>query len=115
MASKNKYAPDVSWEDVSSFVREHTKQTGYQAHIVLCPLYGPNGDTYAEVHLRPLGATVHEPATLYTRGPLPLRQVSRQMSCILHLVAQAYEELACNPWLWTPAERARARGEVAGE
>lgn len=111
MAARNKYAPDISWEDVSTYVREHIRSTGYTADIVLCPDYGPNGDTFAEVHLRPADSPRSTPGTVTTRGPFPLRQVSRQMSILLHLVALAYRELEANPWLWTPDERKKARGE----
>lgn len=110
--SKQKYAPDLTFEDVSTYVREHERSTGYQAIIMLLAGKGYGGCDMAEVRLLPVGAPASTPAQIAARGPFPTRNISRQMSCLLHLVAQAYEDLNRNPWLWTPAERAKARGEI---
>lgn len=111
MASKNKYAPDISWEDVSSYVRDHTRSSGYQAVVLLVAGQGVGGGDYAEVRLYPLGTPTTGTPSIVTRGPFPSRQISRQMSIVLHLVAQAYNELTANPWLWSPERRLAARGE----
>lgn len=101
MGTRAKYAPDISFEDVSTYVREHECSTGHRAIIVLVPGRGIGGSDYAEVWLLPKDAPDHEPPTVKTRGPFPARQISRQMSLLLHLVAQAYQELEANPWLWS--------------
>lgn len=109
--SSRKYSAGVSWEDVSTYVREHTRSTGYRADVLLVAEGAPGGHSYAEVHLRPAGAPSTAPAVLIARGPFPGRQVDRQMSLLLHLVAQAYEDLEQNAWLWSPQARRAARGE----
>jgi hypothetical protein len=98
---KNKYAPDINFEDVSTYVREHERSTGYRAIIVLVPGRGIGGGDYVEVWLVPSAAPDHTTPTVKTRGPFPTRQIGRQMSALLHTVALAYQELEANPWLWT--------------
>lgn len=113
MGTRAKYAPDINFEDVSTYVREHTRSTGHRAIILLLAGVGPGGCDVAEVRLLPVGAPESAQAQVITRGPFPSKQISRQMSLLLHLVAQAYSELDSNPWLWSPERRAAVRGETA--
>ena len=112
VGSKAKYAPDINFEDISTYVREHRRSTGYDACIVLHSGTGPGGADWAEVRLVPASSTALSAAEIVTRGPFPSRNVSRQMSALLHLVAQAYADLEAHPWLWSPEQRKAARGEV---
>ena len=111
MASKNKYAPDINWEDLSTFVREHRRATGCDCVVVLHFGDGPGGADWAEARVLPEGKLAVSEAQVIARGEVPSRQISRVVSALLHRVAQAYTELDANPWLWAPSRRAAARGE----
>ena len=109
--SRNKYTPDISWEDVSTYVREHECSTGYRAVVLLLAGRGPGGCSYVEVRLVQTDEPDTAPTSLVCRGEFPERAVARQMRCVLHVVAQAYEMLDRNPWLWTADRRRAARGD----
>jgi len=105
MGSRNKYAPDIGWEDVSTYVRQHTRSTGYRAVIVLLAGRGVGGGDYVEVRLVPEAAPDTTGTPFITRGPFPSKQISRQMSAVLRTVADAYALLEASPWLWSEAQR----------
>ena len=110
---RDKYSPDINFEAVSTYVREHTRSTGYRAVILLLPGRGPGGADMVEVRLVPEASPDTTPTPIITRGPFPTKRIGAQMSVLLHLVAQAYQELDTNPWLWSPEKRRAARGESA--
>ena len=109
---RNKYAPDISFADVSTYVRQHRDATGIDAVIVLHSGNGPGGTDWAEVRLVPVGKGASYPSEVVRSGPFPTRQIARQMSVLLHLVASAYADLEATPWLWSPEMRRAARGEI---
>ena len=111
MPRNDKYRPDVSLDDVRNYIDEHTRATHYAATIQIEFPPALRQDAKATVQLRPVGAGLSHQPLVQTCGPLPLRAASRQMSALLHLVAQAYAELDTNPWLWAPEKRRQARGE----
>lgn len=111
MSTKHKYKPDVSLEDVREYIDAHTRETHICATIVLEFPATLRTEARATVHLRAVGEGLSGPSLVQTSGPLPLRAQARQMSALLHLVAQAYAELDTNPWLWAPEKRRRARGD----
>lgn len=110
---RDKYAPDINFEAVSTYVREHERSTGHQAVIVLLPGKGYGGADMVEVRLYPSGAPPTGPSEVVARAPFPTRRINAQMSVVLHLVAQAYEDLARNPWLWSE-ERRKAITQAQG-
>lgn len=107
----DKYRPDISWEDYVAYCRAHADETGYNAYLVVRAEAGPGGEAYAEAHLLPVGTPLLLPGAVHTRGPWPMRNVSRHVSIALHLAAQAYAELEAHPWLWSPEQRRAARGD----
>jgi hypothetical protein len=109
---RDKYAPDINFQDISTFVREHKRSTGYDATILLHSGTGPGGTDWAEVRLHPEGTLPTVQTGLIARGPFPSKSQSRQMSVLLHLVAQVYRDLENQPWLWAPERRKAARGEL---
>lgn len=111
MSSRSKYKPDISLDDVRNYADEHARSTGYAATITIEFVPALRTEAKATVSLRPLGAGMQAAPVVQRSGPLPLRQTARQMSCLLLVLAQAYEELEMNPWLWAPEVRRRVRGE----
>jgi len=111
MTRKDKYAPDLNIEDLSTFVQEHRRATGYDCTITLHLGTGVGGTDYAEAALRPVGHRGATESPIITRGPLKGRRQAAIFAVLLHLAAQAYADLEAYPWLWTPEKRAEARGE----
>lgn len=108
---KDKYATDIGWEALSTYVRDHRATTGLDCHVVLHFGDGPGGDDWAEARILSPGRLTSSQPTVTVRGKVPGRQISRVVSALLHLVAQAYQELELSPWLWAPERRRAARGE----
>lgn len=111
MARKDKYRPDVSLDDVRDFAIEHARSTHYAATIQIEFPPALQHEAKATVQLRPLGAGLSGAPVVQTSGPVPIRAQARQMSALLYIMAQAYQELEINPWLWSPEVRRKARGE----
>lgn len=111
MSTKHKYRPDVSLEDVREYIDVHTQESHVCATIVLEFPPTLRTEARATVHLRAAGEGLFGPSLVQVAGPVPLRAQARQMSALLHLVAQAYAELDANPWLWAPEKRRQARGD----
>lgn len=113
MSSKRKYAPDLNWEDLSTFVRDQRDATGSSCVVVLHFQNGPGATDWAEARIvPPLDVDIHK-AQVVARGAVPARQTSRIVPVLLHLVAQAYRDLEAFPWLWSDQRRKAARGEDA--
>lgn len=106
-----KYAPESSWQDVQNYIEQHTKETKHTAVVSIHTYAGAKLHPHIEVALFPIGESSLSAATVRIRHEWPSKAAARQMRAILYAVATAYEELARNPWLWTPERRAEARGE----
>lgn len=109
----DKYASDLSMEDVSKYVAQMREQTGQTAVVVLHFGDGPCGKDWAEVRVVPWPAGRLEDARVIQRGEMPGRSVARVPRILLHLIAQAFDQLESVPWLWSEERRRRARGDDA--
>lgn len=109
--SGRKYLPDIGWEAVMDYLRDQAEATGVGGYVSILPTYSKSPVAYAEVRLYDLSAGAGSTPIVVRRGEFPHRSPTRQGSCVLHLVAQAFADLENDPWLWPARRRRAARGE----
>ena len=105
MSSRNKYQPDCSWEDVVEYINGHTRATGAGCYVRLFAQSVNTKETYCEVCLYDISYGITSRPIHIRRGPLPLRGIERLMRSVLHTVAQAYQDVEEDHWLWPERKR----------
>lgn len=101
----------TSWQDIAECVPAWEKEAGVRVaiHITWQP-HLSSGACVEAVLLAGNPLEGHK-ELVRVRQPFPTRKASGQAGAALHAIFLAFAELERNPWLWSPEQRAAARGE----
>lgn len=97
-------------QDLTEVIRSQQQDT--RTICVLELHVGPcSGNVFIEVVVYARSGAGAGPELVRMRGPGPTKPSHNLNGLCIALVWRVYMELASNPWLWGPEQRAAARGE----